>query len=51
MFSPDQSLDIDLSPTQLRALDHFVARLADARLGLLLGLGFAMAPTRCFTPW
>jgi hypothetical protein len=50
MFSPDQSLDIDLPPTQLLAVDHFVARLADAPLELLLRLGFAMAPNRRFTP-
>jgi hypothetical protein len=51
MFGPDQPLDIDLPPTQLLALDHFVARLADARLGPLLRLGFGLAPNRRFTPW
>jgi hypothetical protein len=51
MFGPDQSLDIDLPPTQLLAVDHFVARLANARLGLLPGLGFGLPSNRRFTPW
>jgi hypothetical protein len=48
MLGPDQPLDIDLPPAQLLAVDHFVARLANPRLGLLLGLGFASNPR--FTP-
>jgi hypothetical protein len=50
MFGPDQPLDIDWPPTQLLAVDYFVARLADAHLGLLLGWGFGLALNRRFTP-
>jgi len=39
MFGPDQSLDIDLPPTQLLAVDKLVARRADA--GFAIALGFA----------
>jgi hypothetical protein len=51
MVGPNQPLDIDGPPTQLLAVDDFVARLADPRFGLLLGLGFGLALYRQFTPW
>ena len=40
MFGPDQSLDIDLPPTRLLAVDQLIARRADA--------GFAIAPGFAF---
>ena len=50
MFGPDQPLDIDPPPTQLLAVDHFVARLADPGFGLRPGLGFGFTLNRRFTP-
>ena len=50
MFGPDQPLNIDGPPTQLLAVDYFVARLADPRFKLLLGWGFGLALNRRFTP-
>jgi hypothetical protein len=50
MVGPDQPLDIDLPPTQLLAVDHFVARLTLDHLGSLMGLPFALTLNRRFTP-
>ena len=50
MFGPDQSLDIHIPPTELLAVNHFVARLAKLTFGLRSVFPFTFTQNRRFTP-